>query len=81
MWEVLQQKTWQHILQLSMMNLHSNPMKLKIATKTMQIVPGKYTPIFTLGIKHDFCNKIYKQNDRQENWIINYWVHSKLLRK
>jgi hypothetical protein len=41
----------------------------------------KIHPNFALGIIYDFYNGIYKQKDHQESWIINDWVHSKLLRK
>ena len=68
-------------LAVSMMNLHSNSMKLKTTTKTLQIELGKYTSIFTLEIKCGFCNEIYKQNHRQESWIIKDWIHLKLLHK
>jgi hypothetical protein len=40
--------------------LHSNSMKLKTATKTMQIAIGSYIPIFTLGITYGFYDGIYK---------------------
>jgi cytochrome bd-type quinol oxidase subunit 2 len=59
-------KAQQRILQLSMMNLYSNSMKLKTATKTMQIAIGSYIPIFTLGVMYGFYDGIYKQKDHQE---------------
>jgi hypothetical protein len=62
-------------LQLSMMNLYSNSMKLKTIIKIMHIAIGSHIPIFTLEITYGFFDGIYKPKDHQESWTINDWVH------
>jgi hypothetical protein len=41
----------------------------------------KLHPNFHIGVTYGFYDGIYKPKDHQESWIINDWVHSKLLRK